>query len=146
MATGQTHQLVDSTDHARSGLRAVHYWPWLKDAQYFEDDHDNDNDSDDVEDISVHGLWITGCYLGWQAIRSAHTRKLENRLRAVQTGLQTDQSITCIDPRHDGCGEPGAALLLTRAGEQGEKVASGTGQHKQVPHEVTIAQAFVHEK
>jgi hypothetical protein len=27
--------------------------------EHFEDDDDNDNDSDDVEDVSVHGSWIT---------------------------------------------------------------------------------------
>ena len=32
--------------------------------EHFEDDDDNDNDSDDVEDVSVHGSWITGRYPG----------------------------------------------------------------------------------
>jgi hypothetical protein len=27
--------------------------------EHFEDNDDNDNDSDDVEDVSVHGSWIT---------------------------------------------------------------------------------------
>jgi hypothetical protein len=32
--------------------------------EQFEDDDDNDNDSDDVEDVSVHGSWITRRYPG----------------------------------------------------------------------------------
>jgi hypothetical protein len=36
----------------------------LKHVEHFEDDDDNDNDSDDVEDVSVHGSWITGRYPG----------------------------------------------------------------------------------
>ena len=40
----------------------------LKQAEHFEDDDDNDNDSDDVEDVSVHGSWITGRYPRRQAI------------------------------------------------------------------------------
>jgi hypothetical protein len=40
----------------------------LKQAEQFEDDDDNDNDSDDVEDVSVHGSWITRRYPRWQAI------------------------------------------------------------------------------
>jgi hypothetical protein len=36
----------------------------LKHAEYFENDDDNDNDSDDVEDVSVHGSWITRRYPG----------------------------------------------------------------------------------
>jgi hypothetical protein len=32
--------------------------------EHFEDDDDNDNDSDDVEDVSVHGSWITRRYPG----------------------------------------------------------------------------------
>ena len=43
----------------------------LKQVERFKDDDDNDNDSDDVEDVSVHGSWITPRYLRWQAIRSA---------------------------------------------------------------------------
>jgi hypothetical protein len=31
----------------------------LKQADYFEEDDDDNNDSDDVEDVSVHGLCIT---------------------------------------------------------------------------------------
>jgi hypothetical protein len=31
----------------------------LKHVEHFEDDDDNDNDSDDIEDVSVHGSWIT---------------------------------------------------------------------------------------
>lgn len=31
----------------------------LKNVEHFEDDDDNDNDSDDIEDVSVHGSWIT---------------------------------------------------------------------------------------
>jgi sirohydrochlorin ferrochelatase len=34
----------------------------LKQVEHFEDDDDNDNDSDDVEDVSVHGSWITRRY------------------------------------------------------------------------------------
>ena len=30
----------------------------------FEDDDDDDNHSDDVEDVSVHGSWITSRYPG----------------------------------------------------------------------------------
>jgi hypothetical protein len=30
--------------------------------EHFEDDDDNDNDSDDVEDVSVHGSWVTRRY------------------------------------------------------------------------------------
>jgi len=33
--------------------------PKLKHVKQFEDDDDNDNDSDDVEDVSVHGSWVT---------------------------------------------------------------------------------------
>ena len=40
----------------------------LKQAEHFEDDDDNDNDSDDVEDVSVHGSWITRRYPRRQAI------------------------------------------------------------------------------
>ena len=36
----------------------------LKHVEHFEDDDDNDNDSDDVEDLSVHGSWITRRYPG----------------------------------------------------------------------------------
>jgi hypothetical protein len=36
--------------------------------EHFEDDDDNDNDSDDVEDVSVHGSWITRRYPRRQAI------------------------------------------------------------------------------
>ena len=43
----------------------------LKQVEQFEDDDDNDNDSDDVEDVSIHGSWITPRYPRWQAIRSA---------------------------------------------------------------------------
>ena len=39
----------------------------LKQAEHFEDDDDNDNDSDDVEDVSVHGSWITRRYPRRQA-------------------------------------------------------------------------------
>jgi len=42
--------------------------------EHFEDDDDNDNDSDDVEDVSVHGSWITRRYPGRQAISSARKR------------------------------------------------------------------------
>ena len=42
---------------ARGGLE-------LKHVEHFEDDDDNDNDSDDVEDVSVHGSWITRRYPG----------------------------------------------------------------------------------
>jgi hypothetical protein len=34
----------------------------LKQAEHFEDDDDNDDDSDDVEDVSIHGSWITRRY------------------------------------------------------------------------------------
>ena len=34
----------------------------LKHVEHFEDNNDNDNDSDDVEDISIHGSWITRRY------------------------------------------------------------------------------------
>ena len=40
----------------------------LKHMEHFEDDDDNDNDSDDVEDVSVHGSWITGRHPRRQAI------------------------------------------------------------------------------
>ena len=40
----------------------------LKHVEHFEDDDDNDNDSDDVEDVSVHGSWVTRRYLRRQAI------------------------------------------------------------------------------
>jgi hypothetical protein len=40
----------------------------LKHAEHFEDDDDNNNDSDDVEDASVHGSWITHRYPCRQAI------------------------------------------------------------------------------
>jgi hypothetical protein len=43
----------------------------LKYAQVFKDDDDNDNDSDDVEDVSVHGPWITRCRFRQQALPSA---------------------------------------------------------------------------
>ena len=43
----------------------------LKHAEHFEDDDDNDNDSDDVEDVSVHGSWITRRYPRRQAIWSS---------------------------------------------------------------------------
>jgi hypothetical protein len=39
--------------------------------EHFENDDDNDNDSDDVEDVSVHGSWITRRYPRRQAIRPA---------------------------------------------------------------------------
>ena len=39
--------------------------------EYFEHDDDNDNDSDDVEDVSIHGSWITRRYPRRQAIQSA---------------------------------------------------------------------------
>jgi hypothetical protein len=42
--------------------------PELKHVEHFEDDDDNDNDSDDVEDVSVHGSWITRRYPRRQAI------------------------------------------------------------------------------
>ena len=32
--------------------------------EHFEDDDDDDNDSDDVEDVSIHGSWITNRYSG----------------------------------------------------------------------------------
>jgi hypothetical protein len=35
--------------------------------EHFEDDDDNDNDSDDVEDVSVHGSWVTRRYPRRQA-------------------------------------------------------------------------------
>ena len=45
------------------------YLTWkLKQVEHFEDDDDNDNDSDDVEDVSVHGSWITRRYSRRQAI------------------------------------------------------------------------------
>ena len=40
----------------------------LKHAEHFEDDDDNDNDPDDVEDVSVHGSWVTRRYPRRQAI------------------------------------------------------------------------------
>jgi hypothetical protein len=50
--------------------------------EQFEDDDDNDNDSDDVEDVSVHGSWVTRRYPRRQAIQSSrvisiflHTRR-----------------------------------------------------------------------
>ena len=43
----------------------------LKQAEQFEDDDDNDNDSDDVEDVSVHGSWITRRDSRRQAIYSS---------------------------------------------------------------------------
>jgi hypothetical protein len=39
--------------------------------EHFEDDDDNYNDSDDVEDISVHGSWITHRYPRRQAIMAS---------------------------------------------------------------------------
>ena len=42
----------------------------LKHVEHFEDDDDNDNDSDDVEDVSVHGSWVTRRYPRRQAIYS----------------------------------------------------------------------------
>ena len=36
----------------------------LNHVEHFEDDDDNDNDSDDVENVSVHGSWITRRYSG----------------------------------------------------------------------------------
>jgi hypothetical protein len=41
----------------------------LKQAEHFEDDDDNDDDSDDVEDVSIHGSWITRRYPRRQAIQ-----------------------------------------------------------------------------
>ena len=40
----------------------------LKHMEHFEDDDDNNNDSDDVEDVSVHGSWVTRRYPRRQAI------------------------------------------------------------------------------
>jgi hypothetical protein len=48
----------------------------LKHVEQFEDDDDNDNDSDDVEDVSVHGSWITRRYLRRQAICSSRAISL----------------------------------------------------------------------
>ena len=57
---------------AHSGLSAVKYNSLeLKHVEQFEDDDDNDNDSDDVEDVSVHGSWVTRRYPRRQAIWSA---------------------------------------------------------------------------
>ena len=55
---------------ARKGLE-------LKQAEHFEDDDDNYNDSDDVEDVSVHGSWITRRYTRRQAFR-LRDEKLES--------------------------------------------------------------------
>ena len=43
----------------------------LKHVEQFEDDDDNDNNSDDVENASVHGSWVTRRYLRRQAIYSS---------------------------------------------------------------------------
>jgi hypothetical protein len=51
----------------------------LKQAEHFEDDDDNDDDSDDVENVSIHGSWITRRYLRRQAIQSA--QQLDARRR-----------------------------------------------------------------
>jgi hypothetical protein len=51
--------------------------------EHFEDDDDNNNDSDDVEDVSIHGSWITRRYPQWQAIRSAQ-REIGERVACAR--------------------------------------------------------------
>jgi hypothetical protein len=56
----------------------------LKQAEQFEDDDDNDNDSDNVEDISIHGSWITRRYPRQQAILPAHREPKRNQLEQIK--------------------------------------------------------------
>jgi len=39
---------------------------FLKQAEQFEDDYDNNNDSDYIEDASVHAVWISDWVCGGQ--------------------------------------------------------------------------------
>ncbi len=48
--------------------------------EHFEDDDDNNNDSDDVEDVSVHGSWVTRRYPRRQAILRASMREVSRSL------------------------------------------------------------------
>jgi hypothetical protein len=54
--------------------------------EHFEDDDDNNNNSDDVEDVSIHGSWITRRYpCGKQFGR--RNEKLESESLARRTNV-----------------------------------------------------------
>jgi hypothetical protein len=51
--------------------------------EHFEGDDDNDNHSDDVEDVSVHGSWITRRCPGRQAILMIATSQHASFVSAI---------------------------------------------------------------
>jgi hypothetical protein len=51
--------------------------------EHFEDDDDNDNYSDDVEDISIHGSWITRRCPGRQVILMIATSQQASFVSAI---------------------------------------------------------------
>ena len=110
----ETYKLVDSTSYAAlSGLRVVKYVALrLKHVEHFEDDDDNNNDSDDVEDVSVHGSWITPRYpggkqfgrrngefsLSWNSIGAFRRTELRCGLSAgylLEAALWTTDNVSC---------------------------------------------------
>jgi hypothetical protein len=75
--------------------------------EQFENNDDNDNDSDYVEDVSVHGSWVTRRYPQRQAICSVflHARRF---LRVILQ-IEIKESKTPGDEHY--LDPPGAELL-----------------------------------
>jgi hypothetical protein len=80
--------------------------------EHFEDDDDDDNDSDDVEDVSVHGSWITPRYPGGKQF-GRRNEKLESESLARRTNFAQLQEEPCYPTGSASSG----GIVLTRFGE-----------------------------
>src|SRR4029077_17246146 len=73
----------------------------LKHVEHFEDDDDNDNDSDDVEDVSVHGSWVTRRYPRRKQFNRRDCLKMRSRKRNGQScGKYDPGSFTGLGQLH----------------------------------------------
>jgi hypothetical protein len=80
--------------------------------EHFEDDDDNNNDSDDVEDVSIHGSWITRRYPSGKQF-GRRNEKLESESLVRRTNVAQLREGACYP---SGIAASGG-MVLTRFAE-----------------------------